>query len=168
MGGGGVAVLDIAARKYVGTVFGMPPTPRHLVLSNDGTRLYIGSNTAGSVSVYGPADVIAAAAAGQRVLKPLLMGDSGSGTRTIELSPDGTLLFAAINCESRLAVLDARTLKKLAEIPADSYPVGLGVTPQGDAVWVTSQGVHLAGGNSVSVYRVTRSAPASAQGNSRP
>jgi len=156
MGGGGIAVLDIAARKYVGTVFGMPPTPRHLVLSPDGTRLYLSSNVAGKVSVYDPQDLVKAALAGQHELKPLLVGDTGNGTRTIELSADGSLIFAAVNRESKVVVLDAMTLEKRLEIPADSYPVGLGVNPDGGSVWVTSQGVHLQGGNSVEVFRLTR------------
>jgi hypothetical protein len=40
------------------------------------------------------------------------------------------------------------------EIAVDSYPVGLGVSPAGEEVWVTSQGVKLLGGNSVGVYRL--------------
>lgn len=156
MGGGGIAVLDVAAQRYIATIFGMPPTPRHLVLSRDGQRLYVSSNVAGRISVYSPADLVAAAAAGKRELKPLQVAETGSGTRTIDLSPDGTLLFAAVNRESKLVVLDAATLAKRLEIAADSYPVGLGVAPEGDTVWVTSQGVKLQGGNSVSVYRLTR------------
>ncbi len=155
-GGGGIAVLDVAARAYLGSVLGMPPTPRHLVLSGDGTRLYVGSNTAGRVSVYRPEDLVRAAEAHAGKLAPLLTGATGNGTRTIDLSPDGTLLFAAVNRESKLVVLDAATLVKRLEIAVDSYPVGLGVAPEGDAVWVTSQGVKLQGGNSVSVYRLTR------------
>ena len=32
MGGGGIAVIDVENRRHVGSVFGMKPTPRHLLL----------------------------------------------------------------------------------------------------------------------------------------
>ena len=162
MGGGGIAVIDAQRRAYVGTVFGMRPTPRHMVLSPDGARLYVSSNVGGYVSVYRPQDLIAAAMAKRSTLPPLEELRTGSGTRTISLSPDGLLLFAAVNRESKLAALQASPLRKLIEIAADSYPVGLAVSPAGDQVWVTSQGVKQKGGNSVSVYALRR-APAPAR-----
>jgi DNA-binding beta-propeller fold protein YncE len=156
MGGGGVAVIDVQRRATVGTVTGMRPTPRHLVLSPDGARLYLSSNVGGYVSVYRPEDLVAAALAKRTQLRPLEEIKTGAGTRTIALSPDGALLFAAVNRESKLAVLQAAPLRKLFEIAADSYPVGLAASPAGDQVWVTSQGVKQKGGNSVSIYTLRR------------
>ena len=156
MGGGGIAVLDVAAARALGTVQGMQPTPRQLVLSPDGTWLYAGSNTSGYVSLYRAADLVNAALQGRQTLAPLREAHTGSGTRTIALSPDGSLVFAAVNNGSKLVVLDGVTLAKRIEIAADSYPVGLAISPDGAQVWVTSQGRKLRGGNSVSVYRLTR------------
>jgi len=155
MGGGGIAVLDVAAGKHVGTVEGMPPTPRQLELSRDGTRLYVGSNQSGHVSLYPVEDLLRAAKEGRRELKPLREGRTGAGTRTIALSPDGLLVYAAVNNGSKIVVLDADDLHFRLEVPADSYPVGLAVSPDGTQVWVTSQGRGLRGGNSISVYRVS-------------
>jgi YVTN family beta-propeller protein len=160
MGGGGIAVLDVEARKYLGTVEGMPPTPRQLELSRDGERLYVGSNQSGQVSLYRTADLVQAARSGRRTLPALREGRTGAGTRTIALSPDGALVYAAVNNGSKVVVLDAETLEQRLEIPADSYPVGLAVSPDGGQLWVTSQGRGLRGGNSISVYRVSEtSAP---------
>jgi DNA-binding beta-propeller fold protein YncE len=156
MGGGGIAVFDVAGKAYLGTVRGMRPTPRHLVLSPDGQRLYLSSNVSGYVSVYRTGDLVQAARAHTGTLAPLIETETGSGTRTLSLSPDGTLIFAAVNRESKIVVLRAETLQPLVEIPCDSYPVGLAASPQGDQVWVTSQGVMLHGGNSVSIYSVSR------------
>jgi DNA-binding beta-propeller fold protein YncE len=155
MGGGGIAVLDVALRKHVGSVAGMKPTPRHLLLSPDGTTLYVGSNSSGYISRYDTAALIAAAHAGRKRLAPLAEAASGRGTRTIALSPDGATLYAAIHDESALLALDARTLRRKARIATDSYPVGLAVTPDGSGLWVTAQGVRLRGGNAVSLYRVS-------------
>jgi len=158
MGGGGIAVLDVAAMKHIGSVQGQKPTPRHLVLSHDGQTLYVGSNSSGYVATYHVADLVAAAKAGTPRLRPLHEVRTGEGTRTIALSPDGSLLFCALNNESRIMALDAHTLRKLVEIPTDSFPVGLAITPDGTHVWVTAQGRKLRGGNAVSVYEVTHSA----------
>ena len=154
MGGdGGVSVVDLKQRKVIGTVQGMRPTPRHLALSPDGDQLYMSSSLSGYVSRYHTQEFIAAAHA-KSVLKPLQEGESGPATRTIALSPNGRYVFAAANLESRLVVLDAESLKVLTWIPADSYPVGLAVTPDGKQVWVTSQGRDRRGGNSLSIYLI--------------
>ena len=46
-------------------------------------------------------------------------------------------------------------MKVVSRIRADSYTVGLAVSPDGRQVWTTSQGKRGKGGNSVCVYRVT-------------
>jgi len=153
-GNGGVSVVDVRTRKVIGTVHGMRPTPRHLTLSPDGTRLYISSSLSGYVSMYDTQEFINAARNGIKTLKPSREGESGPATRTIAISPDGKLIYAAANLSSRLTILDAQTLAPLAWIPVDSYPVGLAVTPDGQQVWVTSQGRERRGGNSLSIYRV--------------
>lgn len=154
MGGGGIAVLDVAARSHLGTVWGMKPTPRHLLLSADGSRLYAGSSASGYVSLYQTAELIKAAKNGRRSLPPLHQTRTGSGTRTIALSPDGTRLYAVVNNESKIVALDAANLQIILEIPVDSFPVGLDVSPDGKQLWTTSQGRKLRGGNSISIYKI--------------
>jgi DNA-binding beta-propeller fold protein YncE len=168
MGGGGIAVLDVAARRHVGSVQGQKPTPRHLLLSPDGATLLVGSNSSGYVATYRVADLLAAAQAGRARLAPLREARTGTGTRTLALTPDGRLLFAAVNKSSRLLALDAQTLRTRVEIATDSFPVGLAVAPDGRRVWVTAQGYKLRGGNAVSVYELTRAEPAGAPAEGTP
>jgi len=156
MGGGGIAVIDVPKRKYLGTVYGMRPTPRHLVLSKDGQLLYLSSSFAGYVSVYRTNELIDALRKPGHKLKPLHEQHTGAATRTIALSGDGQLIFAAVNLESKIVVLRAPDLQPLAEIPTDSYPVGLAVSPDISQLWVTAQGRSGRGGNSVSVFRIKR------------
>jgi len=156
MRGGGIAVIDVMTQSYIGTVFGMKPTPRHLTLSKDGSILYLSSNVSGYVSSYRAKDLIDAALSGGKSLKPLQSVYSGPGARTIVLSPDGSLLFATVNRESKVAVIDSSNMEILLYIPTDSFPVGLDIAPDGSQLWVTSQGRNGRGGNSVTVYRVLR------------
>jgi DNA-binding beta-propeller fold protein YncE len=154
MGGGGIAVLDVAERRHVGTVHGMKPTPRHLLLSGDGETLYLSSSASGYVSMYRTDALVAAAREGHKRLAPLHQTPTGRGTRTIALAPGGRVLYAAVNYESKVVALDARDLHRLLEMAADSFPVGVAVSPDGGQLWVTSQGIKLRGGNSISVYPI--------------
>lgn len=154
MGGGGIAVLDIQSQRYLGTVKGMRQTPRHLILSSDGKTLFLSSSFAGYVSSYRVSDLVNTARRRQYLLAPLRESYTGSATRTIAISPDDKLIFAAVNKESKIVVLAADTLAPQLNIPADSYPVGMDVSPDGKQLWVTSQGRKRRGGNSVTVYRI--------------
>lgn len=154
MGGGGIAVIDVANKRYLGTVKGMRPTPRHLVVSPDGKMLYMSASFAGYVVAYRLEDLIDAARNRRKTLAPLREQRTGSATRTIALSPDGRIIFAAVNRESKIVALSAPELTPLATIPTDSFPVGMAVSPDGTQLWVTAQGRKRRGGNSVSVYRI--------------
>ena len=82
----------------------------------------------------------------------------------MKLSPDGRWLYAALNGASEVAVLDTLDMTVVSRVAADSFPVGLDISPDGDFLWVTSQGVDGAGGNSVEVYAITvSSTPPAAQ-----
>ncbi|MDH5180900.1 MAG: beta-propeller fold lactonase family protein [Gammaproteobacteria bacterium] len=155
MGGGGIAVIDVLKKRYIGSIFGMPHTPRHLLLSPDGNQLYLSSNMHGSVSKYNVADIVKAVKKKQRQLKPLVTTRTGSGTRTISISPDGKYIFAAVNKESRVVALQAADLAFLFQINADSYPVGMDISPDGKQLWVTAQGRKGRGGDSVMVYSIS-------------
>ncbi|MBR1803769.1 MAG: hypothetical protein IJ775_02540, partial [Muribaculaceae bacterium] len=78
----------------------------------------------------------------------------GGGARTIEASPSGRYVFAACNSASALYVVDTREMKVVAQIPVDSYPVGLDISRDGHFVVVTSQARNYKGGNAVNLYRV--------------
>ena len=79
----------------------------------------------------------------------------GGGARTLEVSPDGRFLFAAVNGRAEVVAVDATSMEVVARVRTDSYAVGLAVSPDGSQVWTTSQGRKGKGGNSVCVFRVT-------------
>lgn len=155
MGGdGGIAVVDLTARQYLGRVMGMMPNIRHLAIK-DGW-LYLSINIAGYVQRARLEAFIAAAAD-----PDCLYLDSwencrvGSRARTIVLSPDGRYIFAACFDESKIYVVDARIMQAVSAIGADSFPVGLAISPDGRRLYSTSQGTVPGEGDAVDIYEIT-------------
>lgn len=158
MGGGGIAGFDVASRRYLGTVVGMKPTPRHLAVSPDRETLYFSSNVSGYVSSIGLPALVGALrdAGGRRVsLSGFREVYVGGGARTIEISPDGRYVYAAVNSASEVVVVDTRSMDVVARAPTDPFAVGLAVAPDGRRLVTTSQGRKgEGGGNSVCVFDV--------------
>lgn len=159
-GNGGIAVIDVKSRTYLGKLFGMMPNVRHLVIKNN--RLYLSVNRAGYVQSV-PLDRIYKAIGSISGKRAVVDGwhncKVAAGARTLELSPDGRYIFVACNTDSRLCVVDATTMKMIASVPADSYPVGLDISADGSLVFITSQGRQGNGGNCVDIFRITRNKP---------
>ncbi len=159
-GSGGIAVIDMQKMQYIRTVQGMRTNLRHLVITD--STLYISANSWGVVQKT----------ALSRFLKFIAEDDSkkqkytqweecavGVGARTISVTKDEKYIFAAVNNSAKVAVIRSADMQKIAEIPADSFPVGLSLTDEGDYVIVTAQGKEGYGGtgNSVMIYKVNYS-----------
>ena len=157
-GGGGIAVIDLEQGRYLGRVLGAMANLRHLVLA-DG-YLYASINRSGHVQRIALQDFLAAAATldGERCKSVRVQDWTNAkvpaGARTIVLSPDGRYVFAACNYASCIAVVDARQMKLLGTLPADSYPVGLDISADGRYLFSTSQGRRGLGGNAVDIFEV--------------
>lgn len=156
-GGGGIAVIDLQKSEYLGRLQGMMANVRHLVLKNG--YLYLSINGAGYVQKIS-LDTVLDAISKMQNKKGTVTGWTnckvGAGARTIELSPSGKYIFAACNNASALYVVDAKEMKVLTSIPADSYPVGLDISKDGKYVFTTAQGHSgKGGGNAVDIFKVT-------------
>ena len=157
--GGGIAVVDLLERAYLGRVLGNIYNLRHLIIRNG--YLYLSINRDGYIQRM-PLDQFLAAV-------PTLMASAqktttltgwqncqvGAGARTIETSPDGRYIYAACNASSTLYVVDTQTFQVIAHMNGDSYPVGLEVSQDGRYVFTTSQGRSNGGGNCVDIFEVT-------------
>lgn len=158
-GNGGIAVIDIQQRKYLGKLYGMMSNMRHLVISHG--YLYLSINNAGYVQRLPLKEVLAGISKLNGKSTTLTGWQNckvGGGARTLELSPDGRYAYVACNTASKLCVVDTRTMKQIAEIDVDSFPVGLDVSPTGALIFVTGQGRkgHPGSGNALDIFRVTR------------
>ena len=154
-GAGGVAVISVpadGAPRLVGRA-ALGGNPRDLAVSADDKWLYIASSLAGALLRVRADSLEKAAAAGKK-----LSGEAvtlGGMPRSMRLSPDGRWAFAALHSDSQVVAVDLEKMAVTARIGADSFPVGLDISPDGRYLWVTSQGVDGAGGNSVEVFEVT-------------
>ncbi len=156
MGGGGITVFDMKTRKYVNTVFGMRPNVRHLVVTDK--YLFLSSNRTGFIQKTPIADFINHAIDSSKTNEQYTKWKecfAGIGARTIEVSDDGKYIFVAVNNESKIVVIRAKDMVKIAEVKADSFPVGLAIRKNNYLLISTSQ-AHpgVGGGNCVDVYYV--------------
>jgi DNA-binding beta-propeller fold protein YncE len=157
-GAGGIGVINVKAPggpALLGRVK-LGGKPRDLLVSPDGRWLYVTASKTGEVLRAETAGVAAAAPAKGRTPDiPVLAARVGGLPRSMKLSRDGRWLYVALNGASQVAVVDTLTMTVASRIAADSFPVGLDISPDGSSLWVTSQGIDGAGGNSVEVFAVT-------------
>ncbi len=154
MHNGGITVFDLETMERIGTYMHVAPTPRHIILSRDGTKLYLTSNSAGVVTELPVDELLSAVKNGGRVQHGRSLS-AGSKTRTLAQSPDGQKLFVACNVSTEVAVVDIASWKKIASAKTTPYTVGLAVSPRGDLVITTSQGRRGRGGHAVDIYRIS-------------
>lgn len=111
-----------------------------LVYSRDGSLLYVATGDSGKVRAYRTSDWTPA---GEVSLDSPLAGKqtNGSFAATLAISADGTTLYVLDQGNWRVVILDAATLKPLAEIPTGSYPFGLALSPDGSRLYVTNSGL---------------------------
>ena len=155
--GGGIAVIDLVQERYLGRLLGMMPNLRHMILSND--YLYLSINNKGyvqrlpmrriydAISMLQPDKTTAQVDGWESCKVP-------AGARTIVASPDGRFIFAACNFSSKIAVVDTRTMTQMGTLSADSFPVGLDISQDGQWLFSTSQARPSGGGNAVDIFHI--------------
>ncbi len=152
---GGITVFDMRTHARLGTFTGVPPTPRHIVLSRDGTKLYVSSLAAGAVTELDVEDLVRCVRTGADRAKSARTLKVGESVRTIAQSPDGRWLFAACSGSREVAVVDLERWTKAGSVPATPWPVGLAVSPAGDLLVTTSQSRGGRQGQAVDVFRIS-------------
>jgi hypothetical protein len=156
MGGGGISVFDMKDFSFKSTVLGMRTNVRHLIVTKN--YLYLSSNKSGYVQKAPINDFINFAVTNtdkNKTYDDWQECFAGAGARTIEVSDDEKYIFAACNNASAVVVIRAKDMKKVAEIQADSFPVGLALRKNNYLLISTSQ-AHpgVGGGNCVDIYFV--------------
>ena len=152
-GAGGIAVFDAKTFELLGTIKGMESNVRHLVIN--GENLYLSANSPGKIQKCNWRSFVKTRI--QHKEKEVQFNDFesvfvGSGARTIVTTSSGKYVFAAVNNGSKIVAVRTSDMNIGAEIPADSYPVGMDISSDDSELIVTAQGKSNGGGNSVMVF----------------
>lgn len=159
MGGGGIALFDVDKDfEYMGVTFTQYHNIRHLVISGD--DLLLSTNSNGYIQKMPWRKFVEHRMEQGGKVSTLSEGWQncyvGPGVRTISVSNGGKYIFACVNEISKIVAVETSSMKVIAEIPADSFPVGMEITDTNDYLLVTAQGKSNAGGgHSVTIYKVT-------------
>ena len=156
MGGNGIAVIDLPARKYQGTITGSYQNLRHIALNNG--YIYLSSNKFGAVQRAKLADILKQPFDEQNLLEyknwqTVLVGP---GARTIDVSADGKYTYVCVNNACKVVVVDNEKMQVVYEVKAEAFPVGMALSPDNKQLIVTSQGKESTpnSGNAVMVFEV--------------
>lgn len=156
MGGNGIAVIEVATKKYLGTITGSYLNLRHMVINNG--NLFLSSNKYGVVQKVKLEDILSQDFDEQNklVYTKWETVNVGPGARTIDITEDGKYIFACVNNACKVAVVDALTMKKIAEVDAAQFPVGMAISPNGRQLITTSQGKDAvpSSGNTIMVFEI--------------
>lgn len=156
MGGNGIAVIDLKELSYKGTISGSLLNLRHIVINNN--YLYASSNKFGAVQKLKIDSIPFTKLESEKTVLQLKNWESvsvGKGVRTIEVSSNGKYIFACVNNEAAISVIESATMKEIFRIDVSKFPVGMALSEDGNQLIVTSQGKDgVVSGNAVNVYEV--------------
>lgn len=156
MGGNGIAIIDVDKQEMVGTITGSYLNLRHLVINKD--ELFLSSNKFGMVQRANLNDLFNIEIDDKKILnfKDWHSVKLGTGVRTIDVTKNNKYIFACVNNDSKIAIIDANKMEKIFEIDVASFPVGMALSPDEKQLVVTSQGKSgtPGSGNTVTVYDV--------------
>lgn len=116
-----------------GTVIDVGDHPSELLLSNDGTRLYVTNGNDDTVSVI---DTSTDRVVNTINLAPYPNAPKSTAPQGLALTPDDRTLFVANGGNDDVAVVDTATAKVRGLIPAGWYPSAVAV--HGDELWIVN------------------------------
>jgi DNA-binding beta-propeller fold protein YncE len=157
MGGNGIAIIQTEGFKYLGTVDGMKLNLRHILINNG--EIIASSNKFGAVQKANLAEILAMPFVDSKkclTYDKWQSVDVGKGARTIEITQDGKYIFACVNNECKIAVIQSSDMTVLYTLPVSKFPVGMALSADSKQLIVTSQGKTgvKKTGNAVTIFDV--------------
>lgn len=155
----GISIFDVSNSNrtlYLGTVHGLGSRPRDLEATVD--SLFVSFNGSGEIAKIPISWLMTEILQGVTYIPKNKIQSVyvGKGLRSIEMTKDGEYIFVAVNTSSEVVAVNLKSFKVEGRIHVDSFPVGLGLSPDERQLWVTAQGHQGVGGNSVMVIQVRR------------
>lgn len=155
--GGPLAVVDLKKMEWIGMI---PQLSRIRHITMKGDKLYMSSNATGEIMTIPVENILKAvrnrsAGSKQMHVEGIRSAKVGGGARTLKVSPSGKYIFVACNTASAIYIVREEDMKVIGRINADSFPVGLDISPDGTLLVSTSQGRKgRGGGNAVNFFKI--------------
>jgi YVTN family beta-propeller protein len=111
---GGVSIIDIAAKKVVGTINLATKRSNRLKFTPDGKHVLISDLDAG--------DIVVVDVASRKETQRIPMGKAPEG---ILMAKDGSKAYIAVNGDHKIAVLDLATMKVIGNLETGKGPDGM-------------------------------------------
>jgi YVTN family beta-propeller protein len=111
---GGVSIVDIAAKKVVGTIDAATKRSNRLKFTPDGKRVFISDLEAGELAIFD--------AATRSEVKRLKLGKMVEG---ILMVPDGSRAYVAVAGENKVVAIDPASLEVTGSISPGAGPDGM-------------------------------------------
>lgn len=131
---GSVSVVDIASRK-VSKEIAVQLHPSGMVLSPDGSRLFVANANSDQVSII---DTRSDQVIKHVSTKPMAELPFGSAPNSLAITPDGKTLFVANGGNNHLAVIDLTTDQLKGLIPTGWYPGAVILSGNGHTLFVAN------------------------------
>lgn len=115
-----------------------------LAYSPDGSLIYVATGDSGKIAAYSTRDwklVKLVSLDGPIATPGGVKQGKWSFAATLVVSADGKTLYALDQGNWRVVILDAATLKRIAEVATGSYPFGIALSPDGKRLYVTNTGL---------------------------
>jgi YVTN family beta-propeller protein len=125
-----VQVLDVATGGTIATIpLNVPQSGSGMVISRDGTRLYV-SNTALNASSISQINT-----ATNTVMLNVQVGTTPRG---LDISADGSFVYAAVQNSNALTVMQTNPAFAVAVVPVGQLPLAVRLTPNGGRAYVVN------------------------------
>ena len=122
-----VIIVDVESRTILAAVETGQQISHMLVLSPDGSMIYVTSIGSGTLTAV---DVAAGAVIGTVA--------TGAGAEGLDISPDGTEVWVGNRAEDTLSIVDTETLAIRATVPCPGFPIRVKFTTDGRHVLVSN------------------------------
>lgn len=122
-----VLIVDVELRTVEAAVRTAQEISHMLVLSPEGSRIYVSSIVSGTMIAV---DVASGAVIGTVA--------TGAGAEGLDISPDGTEVWVGNRADDTLSIVDTQTLAITASLPCPGFPIRVKFTTDGKHVLVST------------------------------
>lgn len=131
---GTVSVIDLTNRSVIATIE-VHLHPSGMVLSPDGTRLYVANANSDNISVI---DTESDQVVSTISTKPMSELPFGSMPNALAITSDGNTLYVANGGNNLLVAVDLKSEKVTGLIPTGWYPAAVALTADGNTIMVAN------------------------------